>query len=109
MTAVRNALAPCSVREVGTILPRLSAVFSGHPVHAGLPPLSAHHLGDAAVSCDFCCSAQIAFKDTKVQGNDRAWPHRLNPQRPVCVLCVMCEDKCHCTGRANGTFKGLSS
>ncbi len=62
----------------------LCSVFRAPGAH-GPPPASAHLLDDAAVSWDFCCSAQIAQKGTKVWGDDRARPRRLYLQRPACV------------------------
>lgn len=91
----RDAIAPC-----------ICSIFRAPGVHAP-PPFSAHLLDDAAVLWDFCCSAQIANKGTKVRRNDRAWPRRLHLQRPLCVWCVrrsvIAEDE------RTVTFKGLSS
>lgn len=49
------------------IAPSICSVFRTTGAH-GPPPLSAHLLDDAAVSWDFCCSAQIANKGTPKSG-----------------------------------------
>lgn len=108
MTAVRTAAAVVPRRRLGTAWLRLTAVFSGNLGHTG-PRLSAHLLDDAAVSWDFCCSAQIAHKGTKVRANDRARPRRLHLQRPISVWCVrrsvIAEDER--TGHLKGCLVGL--
>lgn len=89
-----------------SMAPSHCSIFREPGAH-GPPPLSAHLLDDAAVSWDFCCSAQIAHKGTKVRGNYRA--PAATPASAEAHQCMMCEAKCHCGGRANRTFKGLSS
>lgn len=100
MTAGRNAAAPVPCRTHGTLLPSLSAVFSGHPVHTGPRP----HLRI------FWMMLRFRGIFAALRKSHRKVPkcgEMTGPGLAVCIcrglrVCMMNEEKCHCRGRANG-------